>query len=239
MRSTRLQLVPVVGDARPIVGVKLAHVVAVGSALSFAPAYPRVASLPYTAVAKAVCESDDAHAAPSLTCHCGFHAVPTRRELWRLAPTTATVVLDVELAGTVIEHRRGWRAAHQAVLGVRLPPTCARMFCRRPTVGLAPYHPRRFDLAAWPWTPLRAVCARCGTRNGIGIADIASALRVEVRADDTTADDAHDGGACDSPASTARTSRRLGLTGSIAASLLPFANVPPGAFSDPSRRPPS
>jgi hypothetical protein len=167
----------------PIVGVKYAQLVAAAAGLSFAPAFPRMASQPYSAVARAVCENDHldhAHVAPALRCHCGFHAVATTRELWRVAPAIGGVVLDVELAGIVVEHQRGWRASHQAVLGVRLPARCSRLLCRRPTAGVAPYRVARGSIEPWPWTPMRPVCARCMQRRGVPLAEVASALGVEV-----------------------------------------------------------
>jgi hypothetical protein len=170
-------------DDQPIVGVKYAQLVAVDDRLCFAPAFPRPVSKPYHALADAVCESEHRHAAPALRCHCGFHAVGTTRELWRVAPAVGGVVLDVELAGIVVEHRRGWRAANQAVLGVHLPTKCARFLCRRPTAGVAPYRTSR-TLEAWPWVALRPVCTRCARRHGIPIADLASRLGVEVTVDE-------------------------------------------------------
>jgi hypothetical protein len=167
----------------PIVAVKYAQLVAVEAGLCFAPAFPRAVSRPYPAVARAVCESEHQHAAPATRCHCGFHAVGTARELWRIAPAVGGVVLDVELAGVVVEHQRGWRASHQAVLGVHLPEKCSRFLCRRPTAGVAPYRMTHGTIEPWPWTVLRPVCARCAKRRGISLADVASGLGVEVTID--------------------------------------------------------
>ncbi len=167
----------------PIVAVKYAQLVAVDEHVNFAPAFPRSCSQPYRAIANAVCESEHRHPAPALHCRCGFHAVAKVRDLWRVAPAINGVVLDVELAGMVIEHRRGWRAAHEVVLGVHLPAKCARFLCRRPTVAVASYRAPRSGIGTLPWTPLRPVCARCAKRHGIPVADLAAALGVEVSVD--------------------------------------------------------
>jgi hypothetical protein len=67
------------------------------------------------------------HRAPAVTCTCGFHAVRSVDDLPMVTKVlAASVVLDVELSGTVIEHERGYRAEHQSVLGIRFPSRCSR-----------------------------------------------------------------------------------------------------------------
>jgi hypothetical protein len=71
------------------------------------------------------------HLAPELSCTCGFY---TFRELSAAIDLLAerppasrlfgTALLDVDLAGTVIEFDRGFRASHQRVLGVQVPRWC-------------------------------------------------------------------------------------------------------------------
>jgi hypothetical protein len=71
------------------------------------------------------------HTAPDLGCSCGFYAFRSReRALALLAdrpPVSrlfGTALLEVDLAGTVVEFDRGYRASHQRVLGVAVPPWC-------------------------------------------------------------------------------------------------------------------
>ena len=49
------------------------------------------------------------HDAPFAGCICGFYAVKGRRWWWRVAPWGQP--WRVQLAGHLIEHSRGWRAA--------------------------------------------------------------------------------------------------------------------------------
>jgi hypothetical protein len=171
------------GPAEPITAVKLARLVEVDGRISFAPRYARELSNPYEADADAVCESEANHTAPAPRCRCGFHGVAARDELWRLDMSPEAVILEVELAGKVIEHEFGWRAGHQSVLGLHLPALCARWGCRRATVGVAPGRADAYELGMKPWTLLRPSCARCAKRKLVTIADLASALGVEVTVD--------------------------------------------------------
>jgi hypothetical protein len=168
--------------AQTIVAVKSARLIEYRSRIFFGPRFVRQASVPYSADTDALCESDTPHRAPDVACSCGFHAVPTRRDLWRLDPAMGTVILDVELSGTVIVHEFGWRAGHQSVLGVHLPPVCTRTRCRRPTAGVAPY--RTFELQLPDWRHLRPVCERCAKGKLVPMSDLASALHAEVSTDD-------------------------------------------------------
>jgi hypothetical protein len=121
--------------------------------------------------------------APAPECRCGFHGVPTRSDLWRLEPAREAVVLDVELAGIVIEHEFGARASYQAILGVHLPATCAKWRCRRPAAGVAPYRAPAYESELRECTPLRPVCKRCARRHLRTVADLASSIGVEVTVD--------------------------------------------------------
>jgi hypothetical protein len=71
------------------------------------------------------------HDAPDLVCTCGFYALQDRGEATELLATRppvsrmfGAVLLEVDLAGTVIEFDRGYRASKQRVLGVHVPPWC-------------------------------------------------------------------------------------------------------------------
>jgi hypothetical protein len=168
----------------PIVAVKAARLVETKTGVHFAPQFPREMSTPYDAVCDAVCESERRHPAPSRDCRCGFHAVPSRADLWRLGLQKESVILDVELAGVVFEHEFGWRAGHQAILGVQLPARCTKRWCGRPVAGVAPFVPTAYLLELNKCTQLRAVCRRCGKRRLITLAELASKLCVEVAVDD-------------------------------------------------------
>jgi hypothetical protein len=71
------------------------------------------------------------HHAPDLSCTCGFYAFHDRCSAVALLSARppvsrlfGLVLLEVDLAGTVIEFDRGYRASHQRVLGVQVPPWC-------------------------------------------------------------------------------------------------------------------
>ena len=79
---------------------------------------------PTASLAHATCALDD-HDAPDADCSCGFYAVADDTQLWRLgADEPELAVLDVELAGRVIEHDHGYRASHQ-----RVDVRCASTAC--------------------------------------------------------------------------------------------------------------
>lgn len=93
------------------------------------------------------------HAAPQLDCSCGFYATADVEHLARLGADEPDVArLDVDLAGHVIEHDHGFRAAHQRTRVVRVHGTCVR--CGRPAAVL---HHRRFGA-------LVPACVACGRR---------------------------------------------------------------------------
>ncbi len=87
------------------------------------------------------------HDAPDLDCTCGFHALTDRSEATHLLATRppisrmfGPVLVEVDLAGTVIEFDRGYRASHQRVLGVQVPRwcvPCARLGRHRPAQRVA------------------------------------------------------------------------------------------------------
>jgi hypothetical protein len=197
----------------PLVGVKSARLVKVDGDVRFAPCFPRTRSQPYDAVAVAVCEAGRLHAAPGENCRCGFHAVRTRRDLWRLEPAREAVLLDVELAGHVVEHEYGVRASDQAVLGIHLPATCTKWRCRRPTAGVAPYHSTAYEAELSACIPLRPVCQRCGKRRLIALAELAAALGVEASVDAEDAPAATEHAEVGAPSTASR------LGGALTASL--------------------
>jgi hypothetical protein len=71
------------------------------------------------------------HGVPELGCSCGFYAFKEERAAVKLLSERPPVsrlfgaaLLDVDLAGTVIEFERGFRANRQRVLGVQVPRWC-------------------------------------------------------------------------------------------------------------------
>lgn len=110
------------------------------------------------------------HIAPEVDCTCGFYAVPELDELTDVTEHhPRSVVLEVELGGTVVEHERGMRGEQQTVLAMLFPGHCDR--CRRPAT-----HVRRGKV----W---HSVCARCADRTPhdvISRADATALLGVDV-----------------------------------------------------------
>jgi hypothetical protein len=139
--------------ATPIVARKLGRLALERGEVVVRPAFFRALGGVYGAVAKAECPFGRGHDAPEPACTCGFYAVETDDELWRLGcdePDLA--VLEVELSGRVIEHEHGYRASHQRVRAIRMHRRCSR--CGRAAELL---HRRRFGT-------LVPSCARCARR---------------------------------------------------------------------------
>jgi hypothetical protein len=155
--------------ATPITGRKFARLVRQGDGVAFLPAFFQSNSAPYGAVAGAVCELGEPHRAPEPKCTCGFYAVDNDDDLWRLGGgDPELIVLDIELAGRVIEHEHGYRASDQRVRGVALPRRCVR--CGREAQLL---HTRPFgaDVPA---------CTKCA-RRPVTLAEASESLGVPVR----------------------------------------------------------
>jgi hypothetical protein len=131
------------------------------------------------------------HDAPDLSCTCGFYALHRRGEATDLLAARppvsrmfGPVLLEVDLAGTVVEFDRGYRASHQRVLGVQVPRwclPCARLGRARPAKRVAglfgaaleracrsdlPQHPQlyRFALAAHHVEVIRRLEGRAALR---------------------------------------------------------------------------
>lgn len=109
-------------------------------------------SYEYLEPRRAVCHRRG-HRAPAVDCTCGFHAVEQIDQLPRVTTVLAdSVVLAVDLGGTIIEHERGVRAEEQAVLGVGFPARCHR--CGEQATVVVPGR-------LW-----RSACAGCAARLG-------------------------------------------------------------------------
>lgn len=110
------------------------------------------------------------HHAPSWGCSCGFHAVDRIEDLPAVTSVLAdSVVLSVELGGVLIEHDRGVRAEHQAVLGIWFPSRCS--WCGAATEAVVPG--RR-------WRSACGACAQRARRLALCRADATGALGVDV-----------------------------------------------------------
>ncbi len=130
--------------ATPIAACKLARLGVEDGEVTLRPAFYRQLGASYGTVAHAVCPLHD-HPAPQADCTCGFYAVADEGQLWRLgADEPELAVVDVELAGRVIEHDHGYRASDQRVRAVRVHGVCVRcgrraeLFGQRRFGGLVP-----------------------------------------------------------------------------------------------------
>jgi len=138
--------------ASPIVARKLARLGTEHGRIVLRPAFFRQLGGPYEVAARAWCPFRD-HPAPQADCSCGFYAVSDDADLWRLgADDPELAVLEVELAGRVIEHDHGYRASDQRVRTVVVHGACARCGAEATTL-----HRRRFGA-------LVPACDRCAKR---------------------------------------------------------------------------
>ena len=161
--------------ATPIVARKLGRLALERGEVVVRPAFFRALGGVYGATAKADCPFGRGHDAPEPACTCGFYAVATDDELWRLGGDEPDLaVLEVELSGRVIEHEHGYRASHQRIRTVRMHRRCSR--CGRPAELL---HRRRFGT-------LVPACERCA-RRPITLDDAGASLGTELAFDDDDA----------------------------------------------------
>ncbi|MFI5047275.1 MAG: hypothetical protein ACHQIG_09450 [Acidimicrobiia bacterium] len=153
--------------ATPIEATKLARLGMERGRVVLRAAFFRQFGAAYGVDADAECPLHQ-HAAPQLDCSCGFYATADTDHLVRLGVDEPDVArLDVELAGHVIEHDHGYRAAHQHTRAVRVHGTCVR--CGEPAEAL---HRRRFGA-------LVPSCPAC-TRHPISLADASASLGAPV-----------------------------------------------------------
>jgi hypothetical protein len=153
--------------ATPIPARKLARLGIEQDRVVLRPAFYRQLGEAYGAVAQASCALAD-HEAPAADCSCGFYAVADETQLWRLgADEPELAVLDVELAGRLIEHDHGYRASHQRVTAVRFHGVCVRCGQRAET-----FAHRRFG-------SLVPSCRRCA-RRAVEPEEVSASLEVPV-----------------------------------------------------------
>ena len=157
--------------ATPIAACKLGRLGVEHGDVVVRPAFFRGVGDVYGAVARASCPYGTAHDVPGRDCSCGFYAVGTEDELWRLGGENPELaVLEVELSGRVIEHDHGYRASNQRIRRVRLHGRCTR--CGRRAEVL---HHQRFGA-------LVPACRRCA-RRPVTIADASASLGAPVTFD--------------------------------------------------------
>jgi hypothetical protein len=153
--------------ATPIAARKLARLGYEQDRVVLRPAFYRQLGAAYGANAQATCALSD-HDAPASDCSCGFYAVADDAQLWRLgADEPELAVLDVELAGRVIEHDHGFRASHQRVTNVRFHGVCVRCGKQADTFAR-----RRFG-------SLVPSCRRCARRT-VEATEVCASLEVPV-----------------------------------------------------------
>ena len=153
--------------ATPIAARKLARLGMEQDRVVLLPAFYRQLGAAYGARAHATCMLSD-HEAPDADCSCGFYAVADDTHLWRLgADEPELAVLDVELAGRVIEHDHGYRASDQRVVNVRFHGVCVRCGKQAET-----FSHRRFG-------SLVPSCRRCA-RRPVDVEDVSASLEVPV-----------------------------------------------------------
>jgi hypothetical protein len=117
----------------------------------------------------AVCTKDK-HSAPQVWCSCGFYAYEESERahhLWK--QRWGSVLLRVEMYGTVIVHTKGLRAAQQSILGVYLPGSCEALLCRKPSVGLLTSHKQWY-----------AVCGNHFREKGLSLEQLRNLWGVDV-----------------------------------------------------------
>lgn len=158
--------------ATPFRGFKLARIVELRGRLRLAPLHKREGSPGfYDPTGFAICEELHDHRPPQWSCTCGFHAVSSREELWRLGwVELATPVLEVELSGRVIEHRHGLRGEYQEVISLELSDRCHR--CGGDAVCLGSFSRR---------SGLGPSCDRCARRSRFSLDRLEQDLGLPVR----------------------------------------------------------
>ena len=103
----------------------------------------------YPVAAVAVCARDRSHLPPVAGCECGFHVLGRREQAAALLDRgRGLVLLHVELYGNIVVHRDGMRGEEQDIHAVYLQPRCARIGCRRVTVGVTPGRARWWQSCA-------------------------------------------------------------------------------------------
>lgn len=169
MDGTISSALPVIETDEPLRGYKYADVRGADAPRIFPSGKYWNRTYEHRDTTAAVCHRKG-HAAPSLDCECGFHAVPQLTALPGITEHHGrSVVLEVELGGTVVEHERGLRGEYQTVLGMYFPATCEK--CARPAT-----HLRRGRV----WSSVCGTCADGLRGRAVSRADATALFGVEV-----------------------------------------------------------
>ncbi len=126
-------------ESTHITGYKTAFLVydPVANMVSFSPLRWKAEhtnDLHYGVDSEAKCHKNRKHQAPVLSCRCGFYALALERHVNKVLgsnPQTPSwlanslVTLEVDLSGTVVEGKLGYRAETQRVLKVKVKQKCS------------------------------------------------------------------------------------------------------------------
>lgn len=157
--------IPASASSQPLDGLKLSRImVCRDNTLWFGPAFSGTSfTALFSANDKAVCSKFTGHLAPYLRCTCGFYAVKNVRDLDKLGPLAPFSVLsEVSLGGTIIEHELGLRSQLQSITRVMLPESCS-VCCKKKVTHL------RAARSYLPPAPMLPVCHRCSRRLSVSL----------------------------------------------------------------------
>lgn len=162
-------VLPIVEVDEPLRGYKFAEVRGVQSPAVFPSGRYWRRGYEHRDTTAAVCHRRG-HQAPYVDCSCGFHAVAELRQLPEVTEHhQRSVVLEVELGGTVVEHEHGLRGEEQTVLAMLFPGECDR--CPR-----AATHLQRGKV----WRSLCTGCAKRESKHIVSRADATALFGVDV-----------------------------------------------------------
>ncbi len=154
---------------------------------------PHILDIRYEVDSQAACATYSAldgvppHSPPAQDCTCGFYAVKDHEEASSMTFAGASmapdhgssILLNVQLYGTVIEGTKGFRGSHQRVLSVDLDPGC--VVCGRPATKLVPS--KLFQMSSQlRWSICDSVCDRHTPPDVATFmpSHVASSLRIDV-----------------------------------------------------------
>lgn len=122
-------------EGEDVVGFRYAYLSSGGQKVYFRSI---VQSVLFGIAERAKCLSGADHKVPDPGCMCGFYALRKAERLaWKVPGRLgAKVLLQVQLSGTVVEGKNGFRGARQDVLKVWLPSRCYAWRCRGETHGV-------------------------------------------------------------------------------------------------------
>lgn len=132
----------------------------------------------YEADAVARCLREEDHPSPGLDCRCGFHIYHRGRDASSvLHEMRGAVLLEVELYGTIVQHRYGARGSEQVVLAAWVPPVCT--YCPLPTRSLSTIR-SRWRLRNHPGRVIVPAC-RIHRDTAVELEELRNSTPVELR----------------------------------------------------------